>query len=209
LESLAASVPGVSGSISAVRRELFTPIPPGTILDDVFWPMHVIMGRFRVVHDDTAKAFDRLPAKSRDEFRRKVRTLSGNFQLVARVPAILLPWRNPIWVQFVSHKLMRLGAPWALLVMLIAAGLQGGVFWHAMLAAQLLFYLVGAAGAVAGKKFRPRQLAAIGSFLLLNVAAWTAFWVWITGGAARSWTKVSYAELIPTPAKGPATPITE
>ena len=104
---------------------------------------------------------------------------------------------------------MRLGAPWTLLAMLVATVLQDGAFWRAVLAAQLLFYLVGVAGALAGEKFRPRQLAAIGSFLLLNVAAWTAFWVWITGGAARSWTKVSYAELIPTPAKGPATPITE
>ena len=48
----------------------------------------------RVVHDERARAFDRLPSRVRDEFRRKVRTLCGNFQLIARLPSALLPWRN-------------------------------------------------------------------------------------------------------------------
>jgi hypothetical protein len=30
------------------------------------------------------------------------------------------------------------------------------------------------------------------SFLVLNAAAWMAFWVWISGGAGRSWGKVRY-----------------
>ncbi len=34
---------GVTGAISAVRRELFRPIPEGTMLDDVHWPLQVAM----------------------------------------------------------------------------------------------------------------------------------------------------------------------
>jgi len=37
-ESLIHAQVGVTGAISAVRRELFRPIPQGTILDDVYWP---------------------------------------------------------------------------------------------------------------------------------------------------------------------------
>ena len=107
------STVGVTGAISAVRRELFRTIPPGTILDDVYWPMQVVLQSRRVVHEGRARAFDRLPEKAGDEFRRKVRTLSGNFQLAARVPALLVPWRNPAWLAFLSHKLGRLAAPWA------------------------------------------------------------------------------------------------
>src|SRR5215470_5324190 len=80
-ESLIHSQVGVSGAIAAVRRELFRPIPHGTLLDDVYWPLQVAMQGYRVVHDDRARAFDRLPENPRDEFRRKVRTLAGNFQL--------------------------------------------------------------------------------------------------------------------------------
>ncbi len=80
---------GATGAISAVRRELFRPIPRGTILDDVYWPMRVALQGYRVVHDEQAHAFDRLPDRTGDEFRRKVRTLSGCFQLAARLPAVL------------------------------------------------------------------------------------------------------------------------
>src|SRR5262245_45418129 len=40
-ESRAGSMVGVSGSICAVRRHLFRPIPAGTILDDMYWPLRV------------------------------------------------------------------------------------------------------------------------------------------------------------------------
>lgn len=116
-ESRLHSTVGVTGAISAVRQELFRPIPAGTILDDVYWPLQVAMQGYRVVHDRQARAYDRLPERPGDEFRRKVRTLSGNFQLLTRLPAALLPWRNPVWFQFFSHKLLRLAVPWALLAL--------------------------------------------------------------------------------------------
>jgi len=34
--------------------------------------------------------------------------------------------------------------------------------------------------------------AAAASFLVLHAAAWLAFWVWISGRAGRSWTKITY-----------------
>ena len=84
-ESRIHSTVGVTGAISAVRRELFRPIPPGTLLDDVYWPIQVALQGKRVVFDGRALAFDRLPERACDEFRRKVRTLSGNFQLLLRI----------------------------------------------------------------------------------------------------------------------------
>src|SRR5438132_2819396 len=117
---------GATGAISALRRELFRPIPAGTIVDDVYWPLQVALQGFRVVLDPRALAYDRLPERTRDEFRRKVRTLSGNLQLVARLPETLLPWRNPVWFQFVSHKLLRLVVPWALLGLLATSALLPG-----------------------------------------------------------------------------------
>src|SRR5207249_10681512 len=125
-ESQVHSSVGVTGAICAVRRRLFPGVPQGTILDDVYWPMHVAMQGYRVIHDQRARAFDRLPERARDEFRRKVRTLAGNFQLAVRLPQTLLPWRNPVWWQFVSHKLLRLVVPWALLAMLVISSVLPG-----------------------------------------------------------------------------------
>ena len=54
MESQIHSQVGVTGAISAVRRPLFRAIPPGTLLDDVYWPLQVAMQGYRVVHDARA-----------------------------------------------------------------------------------------------------------------------------------------------------------
>jgi poly-beta-1,6-N-acetyl-D-glucosamine synthase len=191
-ESRFHSMVGVTGAICAVRRTLFHPIPQGTILDDVYWPLQVAMQGYRVIHDERACAFDRLPEKPRDEFRRKVRTLSGNFQLAAQLPMALLPWKNPVWLQFVSHKLVRLLVPWALLATLgLALALPGLVygttFWF-----QIGFYVSGLMGLWFPALAKAKPVSVATSFLVLNSAAWLAFWIWLFGRTSDSWTKILY-----------------
>jgi cellulose synthase/poly-beta-1,6-N-acetylglucosamine synthase-like glycosyltransferase len=193
-ESEVSSQVGVTGAISAVRRELFRPIPHGTILDDVHWPLVVAMQGYRVVHDSRSLAYDRLPGRARDELRRKVRTLAGNFQLAARLPRALLPWRNPVWVQLVSHKLLRLAVPWALLGLLgCSLALCEHPAYRAALLVQGAGYALGLLALLSGRGGRLSSVAA--SLLVLNAAAWLAFWVWVSGRATRSWHKTTYREL--------------
>ena len=191
-ESRVHSTVGVSGSICAVRNALFTGIPRGTILDDVYWPLKVVMRGFRVVHDASAVAFDRLPTNAPAEFRRKIRTLTGNFQLISLLPEAFLPWRNPIWLQLISHKVLRLLVPWALLVALICSALSGDRAFHVLFVAQVVAYACGIAGIAAGERWSSRVTSLASSFLILNIAAWLAFWVWIAGRESTTWTKTNY-----------------
>ena len=193
-ESRLDSMVSVTGCISAVRRELFPNLPRGTVLDDVYWPLAVAMGGHRVIHDVRAVAFDRLPEQARDEFRRKVRTLAGNFQLMALMPAALLPWRNRLWWQFVSHRSLRLVVPWAMMVTVGTSAAIDGLIYRWAFWGQVGFFALGLAGAHEMVARRFRLAAAICSFLVLNAAAWVGFWVWATGRSSRSWTKVEYAE---------------
>ena len=197
-ESRFDSLVSVTGSICAVRRELFRPIPNGTILDDVYWPLLVAMGGHRVVHDERAHAFDRLPVRVRDEFRRKVRTLCGNFQLLTRLPSAVLPWRNPVWWQFVSHRLLRLLVPWALIGLAASAAILEGPVYRVALWVQAAFYLLAVAGMSKAIATRCSVASAAASVLILNTAAWIAFWVWISGRADRSWGKFAYGTAPPT-----------
>jgi cellulose synthase/poly-beta-1,6-N-acetylglucosamine synthase-like glycosyltransferase len=191
-ESCFHSTVGVTGAICAVRRKLFRPIPQGIILDDVYWPLQVAMQGYRVVHDERACAYDRLPETAGDEFRRKVRTLSGNFQLMGRLPSALLPWKNPVWLQFISHKLFRLVVPWALLAMLGLTLALPGRLYEATFWAQISFYAFGLAGIGFPALARVKPVSAATSFLVLNSAAWFAFWIWLFGKTANSWTKILY-----------------
>jgi cellulose synthase/poly-beta-1,6-N-acetylglucosamine synthase-like glycosyltransferase len=191
------STVGLTGSICAVRRELFRPIPRGVLLDDVYWPLQVAMQGWRVVYEEGAIAYDRLPDRPADEFRRKVRTLSGNFQLAALLPQALLPWRNPIWAQLISHKLLRLVVPWLLLLAFVASGLLGGPLYRAAFVAQLLFYGLALVTLAGGPAVRWGLASAAASFVVLNAAAWVAFWVWVLGRAGISWKKVVYDAPLP------------
>lgn len=203
-ESAFHSMVGVTGAICAVRRELFRPIPPGTILDDVYWPLLVAMQGRRVVFDGRARAYDRLPEKVHDEFRRKVRTLGGNFQLMTLLPSALLPFRNPVWVQFLSHKACRLLAPWALLGLLGASLVLEGRAYRAALGAQVASYALALVGLHGGVGARSRAASAAASFLVLNAAAWVAFWVWITGRTSGSWRKAAYDATLEVPTPPPS-----
>ncbi|MDB5309374.1 MAG: glycosyl transferase [Gemmataceae bacterium] len=202
-ESHLHSTVGVTGAISAVRRTLFRPIPAGTLLDDVYWPLQVTLQGYRVIHASGARAFDRYPDQVRSEFRRKVRTLTGNFQLLVLLPAVLLPWRNPVWLQFLSHKLFRLLVPWALLAALGLNLVLNGPVYEIALRAQVLFYALAAAGLNRAVARRSRILSAATSFVVLNAAAWVAFWNWIFGRATSSWVKVTYQ---PHPMSYPTVP---
>ncbi len=206
-ESEAGSMVGATGAICAVRRELFCPVPAGTVLDDVYWPLCVAMRGRRVVLDTRAVAYDRLPVRARDELRRKVRTLSGNLQLLARLPSAALPWRNPLWFRFVSHKLLRLAVPWALLGLLVLSALLPSPIYRAMFWVQVEGYALAVLGACTGLGARLRFASAAGSFLVLNVAAWLAFWVWASGRSESSWAKVVYVPVGAPgelPQRGPA-----
>jgi cellulose synthase/poly-beta-1,6-N-acetylglucosamine synthase-like glycosyltransferase len=191
LESTIGSQVGVTGAISAVRRELLRPIPVGTLLDDVYWPIAVALQGYRVVHDSRALAYDRLPERPRDEFRRKVRTLAGNFQLMTRLPRALVPWRNPIWGQFVSHKLLRLAVPWALVGLAACSVFLGGPLYLNAAAVQAAVYILALVGLLTDRG--GRLTVASASFAMLNAAAFAAFWIWIAGRADQSWRKVSYS----------------
>ena len=194
-ESAFHSTVGVTGAISAVRRELFPIIPKGTVLDDVYWPMQVVMRGYRVVHDQRSLAYDRLPAKTGDEFKRKLRTLTGNFQLLALLPVLLLPWRNPIWFQFMSHKVMRLVVPWTLLALFISSILLPEPLYRLAFVAQLAFYGLGLTGVLQTGNSRLPLASTAGSFIMLNAAAFLAFWAWVLGrDFTRYWHKASYKE---------------
>ena len=191
-EGIVNSTVGVSGAIAAVRRALFRPIPQGIVLDDLYWPMQVVLAGSRVIHDPSAIAYDTLPPRPKDEFRRKIRTLSGNYQFMAALPAVLSPIDNPVWIQFLSHKVLRLVVPWLLIVMMATSAALSDPMYRGLVLAQAIGYGVAilALSGVPGSKSRFGAAAA--SFLLLNIAAWVGFWVWIVGRSGRSWNKTRY-----------------
>ena len=186
LESASGSVAGATGAIYCARRNLLdqSPLPEGTILDDVLLPMQIVRHGSRVVFDSRARAWDSPDLGEGREFSRKVRTLSGNYQLLQLAPW-LLSSENAIRFEFVSHKLSRLAVPFALLALLLASGFLPQPFYRVVLGVQLAFYALSLA-ALGGVKIGPLSRLAdpARTFVVLNSAAIVAFVNFVTGRKA-------------------------
>lgn len=160
-ESRVGSTLGVTGAVYAMRRACWRPLPAETLLDDVLAPMRIVLRGGRVVFEPRALAYDQVAPDAAAESRRKVRTLAGNYQLLWLEPRLLVPVLNPVWLQFVSHKLGRLVVPYALVACFVssAALVTTSPVYAVAFAAQLLLVLLAAWGAVLDGRARAGQYA--------------------------------------------------
>lgn len=182
-EGRSGSTVGVSGALYAIRRALWSPLPDGTILDDVLAPMRVRLAGKRVAFEPEARAFDRA-AESKREFGRKVRTLSGNFQLLMFLPSLLVPFKNPSWFDFMSHKLTRLLVPYAMIAALVSSALLPAPWSYSLAGGQLAGY------SLAGLRLIGIRLPMSGlaeTFVVLNAAAVVGFLRFLRYGRKLPW----------------------
>ena len=174
-EGLSGSVVGATGALYAVRKQFLVALPAETILDDVYIPLLVARQGGRVVFEPRARAWDSLAESGRDEFRRKVRTLTGTYQLLQLAPWLLRK-ENPVRFQFISHRLLRSFVPFFLPGLFLSSWwLAGTVFYRIFAALQLAFYLCAVVGLWLRVKRLGMLLAAPAGFCLLNAAAVVAF----------------------------------
>ena len=59
-----------------MRRSLWVPLPPGTLLDDVYVPLKSFFQGYRILYEPTATMYD-FPTVLQSEFQRKVRLQAG------------------------------------------------------------------------------------------------------------------------------------
>ena len=180
-EGIAGSTVGATGAFYAVRTDLLVPLPIGTILDDVYIPFQVARQGKRVIFDVKAIAWDDLTPTPQQEFRRKVRTLTGNYQLLQLAPW-LLTRSNPLRAQFVCHKLLRLLVPFALVGVFVSTLWVRHDIYELILGLQVLLDGLAILTMLLGSTGFLSRISNISlTFLLLNTAAALAFVYFITG----------------------------
>ncbi len=191
-ESRFDSTVGATGALYAIRRDLFEAIPADTLLDDVLIPMQIVRRGYKVVFEPAAQARENLMANADMEYRRKIRTIAGNFQLFCRHRWLLNPRVNRLWLQTVSHKFMRLLCPLCLLLALISnALLLNSLFFVAVIVLQLLFYAAAVvATALPTTANRMPLLSVPHAFCLLNWSTAVAAYRFFRGRQGVTWEQV-------------------
>ena len=140
---------GATGAIYAMRRSLWRPLPP-TRFSTMCWRRCGACWRATASCSTSGRARSIAPRPTPTP-RRGAR--SGRSPATTRFcrssPRLLLPWRNRVWLQYLSHKVGRLLVPYALLALMAPAScsLSARSSTRAALAAQCAFYLLAAYGA--------------------------------------------------------------
>jgi cellulose synthase/poly-beta-1,6-N-acetylglucosamine synthase-like glycosyltransferase len=179
------SIHGATGCIYAMRRELAVPLPAGTLLDDVYQPLAAFFKGYRVILDESARAYD-FPTSLKSEFSRKLRTQAGMFQIMGAYPALLGPG-NRMWIHFVSHKLGRLLLPWALIVVFVSSLALPRPASTLAVAAQVGFYAIALMDRWMPESSRLKKISSPAqTFTVLMVAALCAPFALFTS-ADRVW----------------------
>jgi cellulose synthase/poly-beta-1,6-N-acetylglucosamine synthase-like glycosyltransferase len=175
-ESRVGTMVGVDGALYAIRRRLFVPPPPDTILDDMAIPMAVARAGARVVFEPEAFAHERGCETAVEEFVRKSRVVAGAVQFLQR-PDSAVPRRNrQLVVALVSHKTLRWLSPiFAILAFVTSVMLAASsMLFYLLAVAQFAFMVTGLVGCWP----RLRRLGLIGIahyFWLVQAAAAVGF----------------------------------
>lgn len=175
---------GVTGCIYAMRRSLFETIPDDTLLDDFVIPMNITKKGYRVVFEDSAIAFDRTEEEPKKEWKRKIRTLSGNYQAFFTMPWLFHLLRNRLFLQVISHKVFRIAAPFFLIILLFSNfALLKHPIYKTTLATQVIFYGL----ALLSFSFDIKILGPIKTFVILNAAAFMSLPKYLMGKQKAAW----------------------
>jgi cellulose synthase/poly-beta-1,6-N-acetylglucosamine synthase-like glycosyltransferase len=164
------SMLGATGPLYAIRRDLAAPIPPAILLDDMYLPLTAFFKGYRLITDPSAKFYD-VPMTVKTEFRRKVRTLAGNYQILKYLPALLTSANRMRW-HYLSYKLGRLLLPFVLLAAFISGLFLPAPFNVLVTTAQIACYLVAALDPVVPEQTWLKRLSSpLHTFCVMMAAA--------------------------------------
>ena len=188
-ESQIHSMLGATGAIYAIRKSLFTPIPPETILDDMLIPLKGVLKGYRAIFDRSAKAYDISTKDLREESKRKVRTLGGNFQLIQLESRLMDPFSNPVFFQFISHKIFRLIVPFGMGLCFFSNIFLISTFYILTLIVQCLFYLGAILAPWAPENHFGKIMKGAKVIVEMNLAAIKGLYRFITNSQLSVWEK--------------------
>lgn len=190
LESQLGGLLGANGGIYAMRRGLYRPLAPDSIIDDFCIAMTAAAEGWKLVYEPKAVAVEDTPDKITDEYLRRVRIGIGNYQAFFRHPEYLLRTNNVTRFAYFSHKVLRWFTPHLLIVALGAsfALAFGSQFYLGLFLLQLAGYgSIALVHTLSLDNRLPRLAHVVLFFCALNWAFLVAFVRYLSGEYSGSW----------------------
>src|SRR5690606_18562505 len=109
--------------VFALRKKLYTHIPPGFMMDDFFLTLGVMDKGYQAIMDKDALALEELDTDLMQEYKRKRRFSIGNFRNHAYFKAFHNPFASVRNWCYVSHKYLRWLGPFFIMAILFSCGI--------------------------------------------------------------------------------------
>ena len=189
------SVVGAAGELFSIRRNLYKPVGSDTILDDFMISLEIARQGFRIVYEPEAYATETASESVAEELKRKVRIAAGGIQSIVRLKSLLNIFKyKTLSFQYISHRVLRWTVtPFLLILVFVLNGLLvqgGGVLYLSLFAAQVIFYLLAAAGFVLEKRqLRIKALFVPYYFCIMNYAVIAGLVRYIQNKQSATWEK--------------------
>nr|WP_253932296.1 glycosyltransferase [Lewinella sp. W8] len=185
---------GPFGGCWALKASAYRKVPDNFLVDDFYLCMSAYEAGWKGIVSDRAVVHEAVGQEIREEFRRKVRISSGNWQNLFRFRHLWQPpTHSPLAMVLFSHKVLRWWTPFLMLVGALAwLGLifQSGNYWAGLtfvlvggclVLAVLLDWLLGRLG------IHWTAVRALRYFIAMNLALLVGFWRYLTGIRSNVW----------------------
>jgi cellulose synthase/poly-beta-1,6-N-acetylglucosamine synthase-like glycosyltransferase len=188
---------GPFGGCWAMRAVAYETVPHNFLVDDFFLCMAAYEKGFRGYSQPAAVVEEAVGQSIADEFRRKVRISSGNWQNLVRFRKLWWPcWRDPLAYAFFSHKILRWWTPFLLLIglgawllLLLTLGAENN-YWPGLTLLVLMGMVSGLVAldrllSLLNVHFRPGRY--LSYFIAMNAALLVGCWRYLTGIKSNVW----------------------
>jgi cellulose synthase/poly-beta-1,6-N-acetylglucosamine synthase-like glycosyltransferase len=181
---------GANGGIYAIRKELFSPLPADTIIDDFLIPIRILYAGYKVYYNASALAYEETAKTIAQESIRKVRIGAGNYQAMVYACDLLNISHGLSSFVFWSHKVLRWFVPFLLIIVLLSNLLLiRQSFYLILFLLQLIFYLCVFTGFLIDK-FRVSKFKIFVGFYyfyLMNLSLLLGFFNFLRGKQTAVW----------------------
>lgn len=189
-ESMLGKLPAVSGSIYAVRKELYVDFP-SDLADDLIVPLTAQKKGYFVVYEQDAVCVEETISNKKQEFAKRSRIANQNIRGILYMKDMLnvFKYRLTAFILF-SHKFLRLVVPVAMILLFILTVFLAGEnsFLNVLLVLQLIFYLSALAGYILEKIGQKNRILAISFyFCTTNIGLLFGVLKFILGKNEKIW----------------------
>jgi len=186
-------VMGAEGGCYAFRKEAYKKVPSNFNVDDFFITCLALRNKKQILFEPEAEVYEDLASNTKDEFRRKARIATGNFQNLFYFKDLLFRFWTGTGFAFLSHKVLRWLTPFFFLLNYVSCVIliKTHILFEVLFYAQLFLLLIPVINwLLVAVKIRIKIFISLSHFMVMNAALFVGFVRYSKGVGSSVWQPV-------------------